>query len=295
MGKADADPRARDVADAGRDRANAPDQPPAPPSPPPRAGSPNVKSQSSATSEEDIPPVHVLEAAQKQDRREAEDLLAGFDRPGRSPKPVSKERDFVDYYAKKKKDPSAADAESSRASKPITPQRVKQVDVATVIKPRTHKHKREGTPAWLAWPAVGLLMLAIGGVVAYLGTADRAPTAAPGAAPDTATTITVAPVPSAGDDKIPPPDPATPLATGTTTTAMTVVEPSLATAAPAPVTAAPGSAPRASAKREPRVAPTGGTAATTAGAQAAPARTIKSSTATDGTKPPPRDDFIRDM
>ena len=66
----------------------------------PDAESKNVKPAAS-TVQDDIPPVHVLEAAENQERKETEDLLAGFDRPGRGPKPAAKERDFVDYYAKK--------------------------------------------------------------------------------------------------------------------------------------------------------------------------------------------------
>lgn len=55
---------------------------------------------SSATTPEEIPPIHVLEAAHDQERREAEELLAGFDRPGRSPKKrTGSARDFVDHYA----------------------------------------------------------------------------------------------------------------------------------------------------------------------------------------------------
>lgn len=55
---------------------------------------------SAATTPEEIPPIHVLEAAHDQERREAEELLAGFDRPGRSPKKrTGTARDFVDYYA----------------------------------------------------------------------------------------------------------------------------------------------------------------------------------------------------
>src|SRR5689334_9895619 len=37
-----------------------------------------------ATNPDGIPPLHVLEAAHEQERKETEDLLAGFDRPRRA-------------------------------------------------------------------------------------------------------------------------------------------------------------------------------------------------------------------
>lgn len=237
--------------------------------------------------------MHVLEAAQQQDRKEAEDLLAGFDRPGRSPKPASNARDFVDYYAKKKPGEAAAErgpgARQPAASPVPAPPRVKQIDVATVITPR----KREGVPAWLVWPAAGLLMLVIGGVVAFLATSDRGASASGAKRTGAATSLTGMPVSTAGNDNVPPPDPST-MATGTTTTAMTVIEPGLA----APTTAGSPDAPsRGSSKREPRGATGVATAASAAGTSAtqpAGARVPRGTNA-DDPKPPPRDDFIRDL
>ncbi len=98
MSKADGDSRARGAADGGRDAASSSG-----------AESKNVKPASS-TIQDDIPPVHVLVAAEQQDRKETEDLLASFDRPGRGPKVAPRERDFVDSYAKK---PGGAGASSS--------------------------------------------------------------------------------------------------------------------------------------------------------------------------------------
>lgn len=289
MPKAEGDPRTRDVAGAGRERGDVP-------AAHPTAESSNVKSAGAATSEDDIPPIHVLEAAQQQDRKEAEDLLAGFDRPGRSPKVKPKERDFVDYYAKKK-NPSGVEGGTDRpvsASQPAAaPPRPRQMDVSTVIRPR----KREGAPAWLVWPAAGLLMLLIGGAVAYFATSEKAPTAA--AAGSAAATLTTGPLTRPGGENIPPPDP--PSATATTTTAMTVIEPSPAAptsaAAPGASAADPGS--RGTAKREPRGGAAGAAPAATGGAASASppntARAARGATATDDTKPPPRDDFIRDL
>lgn len=233
-----------------------------------------------ATVQDDIPPVHVLEAAQNQDRKETEDLLAGFDRPGRSPKPVSKskERDFVDYYARKK--PGSADSGGGRAASPASGAAVdakppRQADVSTVI---VHR-KREGMPAWLGWAAAAVGMLLVGGAVAYLATADGRPTAVEPTAPSAATTITSAtsPAQANADTNIPPPAPveATTATATATATVVTGVEPTPS----APVTA------RSSTKRDGRAVPSAATVTATP----------RGTNATDDTKPPPRDDFIRDL
>jgi hypothetical protein len=276
MPKADGDPRARDVAGAGRDAAS------------PSKAEANVKS-AAATIQDDIPPVHVLEAAQNQDRKETEDLLAGFDRPGRGPKPASKERDFVDYYARKK---AGAESGSGRVASIASPViRVKQADVSTVIKPR----KKEGAPAWLVWAGAAALMLAVGGVVAFLATSDSHPSAGAPSGPSAAMTISAATPRSTLDNNIPPPAPAEPSAT--TTTPVTVIEP--ASAAPTAATGAGAPSARGSAKRDPRSPPSatgvnGGASAGGNGAGAG-ASAPRSTNATDDTKPPPRDDFIRDF
>jgi hypothetical protein len=295
MSKADGDPRTRDVAVPGRDRAGTPA---AVPNANANAESSNVKSNAAVTREDDIPPVHVLEAAQDQDRKEAEDLLAGFDRPGLRPKATSKERDFVDYYAKKKKSPSAGDAgagagagagrgpgaagASAAAASP--PTRPRQIDVATVITPR----KSEGAPAWLVWAAVGLVMLIIGGAVAFLATWEGKAVATDPVDPSGTSTTAAAPLASPGHDGIPPPDP--PAATGTTTTPLTIEGPATATGA-AGATTPTDAAVRSATK--PRVVTTGAAAA--AAPAAATPRPPHDTSAADGTKPPPRDDFIRDL
>jgi hypothetical protein len=281
MPKADGDLSSRDVPAAGRDVASSS-----------RAEAANVK-PANATVLDDIPPTHVLEAAQNQDRKETEDLLAGFDRPGRGPKPVSKskERDFVDYYARKK--PGAAESGGGRAASPVIVPPVdanakaqRQADVATVI---VHR-KREGVPAWLGWGAIAVGMLVVGGAVAYLATADGAPSVAAPTAPSAATTITSAMSPPQGaDTNIPLPAPVDPMTTATT----------LVTAVVEPAPTAPSvAAPRSSAKRDARggASASAGTNAlpSVAAAPTAPAA-ARPTTATDGTKPPPRDDFIRDL
>ncbi len=229
----------------------------------------------SKTSQDDIPPVHVLEAAQNQDRKETEDLLAGFDRPGRSPKPAPRERDFVDYYAKKKSggpDSGSGRVSSSAPPAPAVagPTRPKQGEISTVVVPR----KGDGMPAWVVWVGAGVLMALVGGGVAYLATNDTHSTAVVPTGPSAATTITAAtPVPaSALDNTIPPPAPVE---------ATVTVEPTATATAPGPKGGRrdrerdrdPKTLPSAIGSSVPR--PSGGVAG--------------------DTKPPPRDDFIRDL
>ena len=253
------------------------------------AASPNMRNV--GTQPDEIPSVQVLEAVQSQVRKETEDLLAGFDRPGRGPKHASPERDFVDYYAKKKGDavdsgpgtPSARARASEHAAQvgAHTVRRVKQRDVETVVTPR----QREGVPAWLGWLGAGALMVLIGGGVAFLATADGPSSSQVPTGPSAATTITAAtPVPQVNNDNVPPPDPAT-----ATTTTTTLISPSAATAA------GDVAAPRASGgRRDPRV-PASASASGGAGGAGAGTTTPRAMNATDGTKPPPRDDFIRDL
>ena len=232
-----------------------------------------MKPEAGHTVPDEIPPVHVLEAAHKQDRRETEDLLAGFDRPGRGPKKPSPERDFVDYYAKKKGGPDSG--RPSNASPGAGPPR--QIDVSTVVKPR--KDKARGMPAWLGWAGAAVLMLGIGGLVAYLATGETRPTAGTTMGPGPATTITGASTPSpSSQDIVPLPAPAEPATT--MTTAITVTEP-VATATDAP--------PRPTGRHDPRGAPSAGGVAS---AQTGNGSTTASSAQR---KPPPRDDFIRDL
>jgi hypothetical protein len=222
------------------------------------------------TSQDDIPPVHVLEAALNQDRKETEDLLAGFDRPGRSPKPAARERDFVDYYAKKK--PESGSARVSNPSAPAVPTaasggaptRSKQAEISTVVVPR----KDKGIPVWAAWLGAGFAMALIGGGVSYLATNDSHSISTLPTGPSAATTITTGTPPptTTAVDNVPLPAPP----------ALITPEPVVTATTTATTTAKP-------ARRDPKSAPS---AATTV---------LQGSSATGDTKPPPRDDFIRDL
>ena len=231
---------------------------------------------SASTIQDDIPPVHVLEAAEKQERKETEDLLSGFDRPGRGPKAAPRERDFVDYYAKK---PGSAGSGSGRAAGAPVVIREKARDVDTVIVRR----KGDGPPAWMMFAGAAVLMLLVGGVVAYLATADgrpeaKAPSAGAGAA-SAATTLTGATAvkPSVADENIPPPS-----AASVVTAAASMVVPEAA------VEPSPAVAPRGSAKREPKA----GASAAPAAAAVAP---VRGTSTAEPSKAAPREDFIRDL
>jgi hypothetical protein len=157
--------------------------------------------------------------------------------------------------------------------------------VSTVIIPRKGE-----MPRWLGWAAAAVAMLLVGGLVAYLATADGRPSALAPTAPSAATTITSATSPvqqnadTNMDTDIPPPAPVE-----SPTTAVTVIEPTTASAPGVPST-------RSSAKRDLRGAPSAAAPTTTT---ATPARVNANANANanapDDTKPPPRDDFIRDL
>ncbi len=283
MSKADGDSRARGAAGGGRDAAS--------PSGASGAESKNVKPAAS-TIQDDIPPVHVLVAAEQQDRKETEALLSGFDRPGRGPKAPPRERDFVDYYAKKPGGGAssgslraASGAGAGAAAGGGAGVSAKARDESTVIVRR----KGDGAPAWLVWGGAAVLMLLVGGLVAYVATSDGRPVAATPTAPSAAsaasaaTTLTAAtsPKPSVADENIPPPS---------------VVAPSVVAEAPSAgaVEAAPAVAPRGSAKREARGVPSGATPTTTTPAETAAPMPRATSTAA-APKGSPREDFIRDL
>lgn len=238
----------------------------------------------SSTIQDDIPPVHVLVAAEQQDRKETEDLLSGFDRPGRGPKAAPRDRDFVDYYAKKPG--GGASSGSLRAARPdaaaaggAVGASAKARDESTVIVRR----KGDGAPAWLVWGGAAVLMLLVGGLVAYVATADGRPVAATPMAPSAAsaaTTLTAAtsPKPSVTDENIPPPSAVVPSAVGVEAVEATPVGSAVA--------------PRGGAKREARGVPSAATTTTTV----APAETTPRATTTAvAPKGSPREDFIRDL
>lgn len=171
--------------------------------------------------------------------KETEDLLAGFDRPGRTPRAPPAARDFVDYHLGK----GRSSPEARRAAR--SPD-VARRHLPTAIIPG---HTRR-TPPWAPWAAMFLVMAAGGiGVAAFVSTPPSAPTPPASLA---ANATTLAPSPPAVDptsgparDIPPPPPPNDSVEPSATDTAET-------TSADAPrVTSSPPSATAASAPRRP--------------------------------------------
>lgn len=162
-----------------------------------------------AKNDDEVPPLSDLIARQEQEKREARDLLAGFDRPGRSPKqPAS--GDFVAHYSGKQVDKKESKKDRSR-------------EAATFVLPK----KEERLRAILPWLAAAALMSILGFLVAFVATRDPEQThTAP--LPSSATTITS--VIRARED-VPPPDPSP----TTQTTEQTIAVP------PPSVTSSPSS------------------------------------------------------
>jgi hypothetical protein len=250
--------------------------------------------------------VHVLVAAEDQERKETEDLLASFDRPGRGPKrPSGGERDFVDYYSKKKGEGPASDRERPAAppagALPVT-LKPRPSDESTLVR-RRPKLPREGLPPWLGWAGIVFAMLCVGGVAAYFANGDVGPKAG-AALPPSAPTLTAAtpattttqPQAARPSEDIPPPSAAEPSATASTGAtaasgaATTAPPPAPVAADPAPASSDP--APRASARKDAR--PPASAGAAPSGAAGAP-RGAADPRANGDRKPPPRDDFIRDL
>lgn len=125
---------------------------------------------------EDIPPIHVLEAMHEKDKKETEELISGFDRPGRTPRKAPSRRDFVDYYAKKEPSARMAPPPSKRTEERATVVVSRKRDLRTVM----------------VWAGAVAGMVLFGAVVAILATPDAPqPNATPTMmVPSSATTIT---------------------------------------------------------------------------------------------------------
>ncbi|MBX3208331.1 MAG: hypothetical protein KF764_25015 [Labilithrix sp.] len=201
--------------------------------------------------------------------KETEDLLAGFDRPGRTPRTPPAARDFVDYHLDKGRSNPAA----RRAAR--SPDAARR-DLPTAIIPG---HART-MPRWLPWAAVFLVM-AIGGigVAAVITSAPTAPgSSLVGNAATLAPTLPAAdPTTGPARDVPPPPPPADPIESAPN--ALGATETTSADAPPAPATTPAAR----TAPPTPRSAPAGTEAPAPADAPPAP------------TQPPPNGDFIRTL
>lgn len=119
------------------------------------------------------------------EKKVTEELLSGFDRPGRTPRtPRARSRDFVDYY-------SGRDAAKADAAPPSKREETKSHEKPTVIVPR-----RNNVRATMTWVVAVVGMILFGATIAVLSTPQTPPSsssaALPPMAPTSATTITSA-------------------------------------------------------------------------------------------------------
>lgn len=135
-----------------------------------------------------------------EDLVKTEDLLAGFDRPGRTPR-MPATRDFVDYHLDKRRPPEARPAP---APAPVANSR----DMPTAIIPHATPRWR----VWLPW-AVVLVALPVAGFLVLALLDDSTSRDRPAASPTLPTTSitrtsSAAPPPTTGPERdIPPPSP----------------------------------------------------------------------------------------
>ena len=137
--------------------------------------------------EEKIPSIRELEALEREDRKATENLLSGFDRPGRTPRAPRVRADFVDYY-------------SGRSTPKIDapPPPPKREESVPREKPTVIVRRRDGFRTTMTWVIAVVGMILFGVTIAVLSTpqtqpsATPSPVALPPIAPTSATTITSA-------------------------------------------------------------------------------------------------------
>jgi hypothetical protein len=122
------------------------------------------------------------------EKKVTEELLSGFDRPGRTPRtPRVKSRDFVDYYSGR-----SAPAPSAPPAK-AQPEETRSHEKPTVI-----VRRRNNVRATMTWVVAVVGMILFGVTVAVLATPQMPqstalpPVVSPLVAPTSATTITSA-------------------------------------------------------------------------------------------------------
>lgn len=224
---------------------------------------------SPARTREGMTPTDVFAAAQARDARQrqgAEALIAGFDRPGRSPRRARPSRDFVDYYA------------SSKNSKPFVPQRNTEDELNSAVERVEGLAPRKGLPSWMRLVLVTLTACVLVTGVTYVATSDDPP---PHRSPAGANTASLA---SAAVSAVRPPDDIPPPAAPNT-----VILP--ARAAPDPN--APALHPMTPSAPAERAKPSEPAPPATHGSPSPTTTQPSPSTAAPPPQTPPRDDFIR--
>jgi hypothetical protein len=139
--------------------------------------------------------------------KETEDLLAGFDRPGRTPRTPAVQQDFVDYFKK--------DARERNSAPPDPGARAR----TTFVIERPSRR----LPAWLGWTAAFVVMPLAGGFAAYFALrtgeapapasssssspSSSAPAASSAPMPNATTILPAAALSTVDPKPVPPPTP----------------------------------------------------------------------------------------
>ncbi|AKU99343.1 hypothetical protein AKJ09_06007 [Labilithrix luteola] len=228
-------------------------------------------------------PTDVFAAAQARDARHrqgAEALIAGFDRPGRSPRRARASRDFVDYYA------------SSKNSEPFVPRRNTEDEINSAVERVEGLAPRKGLPSWAPLVIVTVTACILVAGVAYIATSDDPPprtssSTASAAVSTAATTLTAASGSGASTRSARPPDDIPPPATPDTVILPATAAPDLDAPALHKVT------PSASMSGRPRAPEPPPSPQPAQGSHPATTNPTPPATAAPPSSTPPRDDFIR--
>lgn len=134
--------------------------------------------------------------------KETEDLLAGFDRPGRTPRPPPTTRDFVDYHLDRQR--------SSGGPRPISAERAARDLPTSIVARRTPASVRK----WIPYAVFLAVMPVVGVIIAMNLGKTRPSTGNDPPLPGVATLASGASIsiPTSGPERdIPPPPPPTSL------------------------------------------------------------------------------------
>lgn len=189
--------------------------------------------------------------------KETEDLLAGFDRPGRTPRVPPVQRDFVEYHLGSK---GTAPRVRAPQLAPESDRELREVSTAIV------RRRKRALPRWAPWAGLAFGM-ALTGVLAMkvLSSPSEGSRSVTVSSPSAAMTISsgmAAFEPTSGPERDIPPPPPLPTATVTTPTDSVTVTPAVRAASTADPSSDRPPPPRTQAPAPAAPPPTAATAAT---------------------------------
>jgi hypothetical protein len=150
----------------------------------------------SRTEQDDVPPTDVLVAAEEREKKETEDLLAGFDRPARDPRRRAN-GSFASYYAGPREEATTPDPPGAGPAPVSTPALTSDAGATRVL-------PKGPTTKDVLLIALALVVAALIGTVALLFTLRRSP--APAAAASSVTSAAPAATTAAPPASTLPPD-----------------------------------------------------------------------------------------